>query len=158
MVGSLTHSTMATVLNRKGLLLLSESRKAICVDLICYAFVLLFVYTAASKLLTLETFKSVLIHYPIIGTFHVFFAYAVPTIEILISVMLIYPPMRRSGLMASLILMSLFLGYIVYMFVSGSELPCSCGGFISKLSWGNHIWFNSIFILLAAVGIKLTEP
>ncbi len=148
---------MATVLNRKELLPLSESKKAICLDFICYAFVLLFVYTAAGKLLTLETFKSVLIHYPIIGSYHVFFAYAVPIIEILICVMLIYPPLRRLGLMASLILMSLFLGYIVYMFVSGSDLPCSCGGFVSKLSWGNHIWFNSIFIILAAVGIKLTK-
>jgi hypothetical protein len=35
------------------------------------------------------------------------------------------------------------------------NLPCSCGGIISKLSWKQHILFNLFFIMLSITGIKV---
>ena len=149
---------MESILNKQGRIGLSAKTKGTTVDIIVYLFILLFVYTAAGKFLTIETFEMVLVRYPIIGGYSGLFAYAIPSLEIVISFILIYPPSRRLGLLLSLILMFAFLTYIIYMFASGSDLPCSCGGIISKLSWGNHIWFNSIFIILAILGIKLGKP
>jgi hypothetical protein len=47
------------------------------------------------------------------------------------------------------------------MLLSEKDLPCSCGGIISSLSWRQHIIFNGVFILLAITGIifsKQTAP
>jgi len=133
----------------------SNKQKLIVFDVICYVFVLLFVYTAASKLITMDTFQTVLTKYPIVGHYSTLIAYLVPITELLTASLLIIPVTKKYGIMASLILVSLFLGYILYMFLSGSSLPCSCGGIIAKLSWQQHIWFNSIFLLLAIIALKI---
>jgi uncharacterized membrane protein YjjP (DUF1212 family) len=41
--------------------------------------------------------------------------------------------------------------------IFNKELPCSCGGIISLLSWGGHLVFNSVFILLAFAGVMLEK-
>lgn len=146
---------METSIKKTGLLQSSDKSKRIIFDVITYLFVLLFVYTAASKLSEIENFKRVLLHYPLISSLNTVIAYFIPCLELMISLLLIVPSTKKAGLVASLVLMISFLIYILYMFSFGIELPCSCGGIISKLSWQNHIWFNSIFILLAIIGIKL---
>lgn len=148
---------METVIKKLTFLNLSNRNIEILIDVITYLFVLLFVYTAASKLLTISTFIDVLGKYPVIGKYNTFVGYAVPGIELVISAALIIPFTKRIGLFMSLIIMLLFLLYIIYMIISGSELPCSCGGIISKLSWQQHLWFNSVFIVLAGIGIKLSN-
>jgi hypothetical protein len=54
--------------------------------------------------------------------------------------------------------MAAFTGYIGFMLLSNIELPCSCGGVISSLSWKNHLVFNILFLLLASVGYYLSRP
>jgi len=134
-----------------------KKAKGILVEVIVYLFVLLFVYTAASKLMEIDNFKRVLVHYPLIGSMSNVIAYLVPATEFLISLLLIVPMTRRIGLLSSLMLMMSFMIYIIYMLVSGSELPCSCGGIISKLSWQQHIWFNSVFVVLSLIGIMFSR-
>ncbi|PTS94928.1 hypothetical protein DBR11_22260 [Pedobacter sp. HMWF019] len=146
---------METTLKGRSNLRLSEKTKRIIVDVICYLFVALFIYTAASKLIAMDTFRVVLANYPLIGRYHSVVAYLVPLTEIGISTALILPISRKNGLIASMILMVLFLIYILYMFYIDSDLPCSCGGIIAKLSWKNHVWFNSGLILLAFIGLKI---
>jgi hypothetical protein len=38
-----------------------------------------------------------------------------------------------------------------------TKLPCTCGGVISKMSWPQHVLFNSGFMILAIVGIQLEK-
>lgn len=136
-------------------LVLSNHQKMVVFDVICYVFVLLFVYTAGSKLMTMDTFQHVLTKYPLIGNYSTAIAYLVPISELLLAALLIVPATKIYGLIGSTTLMALFLAYIIYMLVSKSSLPCSCGGIISKLSWQQHIWFNSIFLLLAIIALKI---
>lgn len=133
----------------------STTQRLLIFDLICYVFVLLFVYTAASKLSTIDIFKSVLVQYPLIGAYHNLIAYSVPVVELMVAVFLILPSTRKPALKISLTLMLCFLSYIVYMFISKSDLPCSCGGIIAKLSWQQHMFFNSCFAVLALIGIRM---
>ncbi len=49
----------------------------------------------------------------------------------------------------------LFAGYIGYMLVFVKHLPCSCGGVLQGLSWGQHLLFNLLFLLLAVMGTLL---
>ena len=124
-------------------------------DGISYLFVALLVYTASSKLMTLTAFEKVLSRSPLLAGFSELLAWAVPIVEILIALLLIIPFTKRMGLFAALGLMLVFTGYLGYMILSmtDQELPCSCGGVVSLLSWQQHIWFNLGFIGLALIGL-----
>ena len=126
-------------------------------EIISALFILLFVYTATSKLMTHRLFTITLAESPLLNFASGFIGWAIPLIEILISMMLFVPSFRRGGLVASLILMIVFTIYIVYMLMTASHLPCSCGGIINKLSWKQHLWLNVFLAALAATGLYLSN-
>lgn len=122
-------------------------------DIAVYSFIILFMYTAASKLFTVKSFASTLAKSPLIGSLSRIVAWAIPLIEIAISIVLIFPNHRKIGMRAALLLMTIFTIYLSYMILAGSKLPCHCGGVISTMSWQQHIWFNTGFIVLAILGL-----
>lgn len=144
---------MEATVRKKSLFSISERNKKIFIEVVIVLFFLLFVYTAVSKFQTFNHFEKTLEHSPLIGGYGKFIAWVIPSIEILISLILLIPSKKIIGLFASLILMILFTTYLVYMVNSGSTLPCQCGGVISKMSWTQHIWFNIVFIFLALTAL-----
>ncbi|WP_316819264.1 MauE/DoxX family redox-associated membrane protein [Pedobacter nyackensis] len=146
---------METTLNKQPRILISDKTKKIIVDVIAYLFIALFIYTAASKIMTYREFETVLHRSVLIGNYSSIIAWLIPTVEIIISTLLLIPLTKRIGLIASLGLMTVFTLYLIYMINSGSKLSCTCGGFVSSLSWKAHIWFNISFIILALIGINL---
>ena len=120
-------------------------------------FILLFVYTAVSKLLVLEDFRVQVAQSPLLSAYAGFIAPSVLIAELLFAGFLCFHAWRLWGLYASLYLMVAFTFYI-YLILNFSEfIPCSCGGIIEELGWTEHLVFNLIFILLALVAIGLTE-
>lgn len=146
---------MQITLNKEPKLQLSDKTRAIITDVAIYLFVILFMYTAASKLLTIKSFASTLAKSPLIGSYSLIVAWAIPVIEMLISILLIIPQVKKWGLYASFFLMLTFTAYLMYMVFSGSKLPCHCGGVISEMTWQQHIWFNLGFVALAITGLVL---
>ena len=122
-------------------------------DLIVYLFIILFMYTAASKILTIEKFSISLAKSPLISEYNLIVAWAVPITEVAISLLLIIFSTRKWGLLAALVLMTIFTLYLTYMVLSGNKLPCHCGGVISTMTWKQHIWFNLVFVTIAAAGL-----
>ncbi len=129
-------------------------RKTI-IEIITALLIVLFVYAGLSKLLDHRTFSLQLAQSPLLSSWAFVIAWALPTGELLLAAALVIPPTRLLGLYASLILLIVFTLYLVYMLSFSTHLPCSCGGIISSLSWKQHVGFNSVFILLAGVGIWL---
>lgn len=123
--------------------------------IICTLIIALFVYTATSKLFDYYNFHFGLTESPFISPFANILAWAIPASELLIALMLVIPALRLAGLYASGILMSVFTVYIAAMLLSGSDIPCSCGGVVEELSWGAHIVFNSAFVILSIIGVYL---
>ena len=123
------------------------------IDLAVYSHILLFFYTAFSKLITYPSFLKVLSDLPVIGQWHELMALTVIFSEILFGLLLIFPASRIRGLWCALSLMILFTLYLGYHIAVKSKLPCSCGGVISGLSWPQHVIFNIGFILLGVAGI-----
>lgn len=125
------------------------------IDLISSLFIVLFAYTGITKLLQQDTFVLALNQSPVIGTNSALFAWLVPILELIVSVLLFIPKfqIRRIGLAASLILMLLFTFYIMFMILFADHLPCSCGGIISGMTWPQHLLFNIFFTILAGTGI-----
>jgi uncharacterized membrane protein YphA (DoxX/SURF4 family) len=134
---------------------MKKSNAAIMI--ICTLIIALFVYTAMSKLLDHYNFHFGLTESPFIAPFANVLAWAIPASELIIALMLLIPALRLAGLYASGILMSLFTVYIAAMLLSGSDIPCSCGGVVEELSWGAHIVFNSVFVILSIAGVYLLK-
>lgn len=132
-------------------------RKSTIIEIISALFILLFVYTALSKLTEFSNFRNTLWRAPLLQNIATPVAWTIPIVELLISLLLFIPKTRLPGLYSSFILMTGFTLYIGYMLAFESNLPCSCGGVIQNMTWTQHLLFNTFFILLAFIGIKLSK-
>ncbi|WP_349785828.1 MauE/DoxX family redox-associated membrane protein [Pedobacter sp. ASV1-7] len=148
---------MDTTASKKSIPKRSASAKEYIFDAIVYLFIILFMYTAASKLFTISSFASTLAKSSLIGNMNYVVAWGIPIVEVIISIVLIFPSFRRVGLYAALTLMVAFTIYLAYMILSDSKLPCHCGGVISTMSWQQHVWFNMGFIALAITGLVINK-
>jgi hypothetical protein len=124
-------------------------------EIISSLFILLFIYAALNKLLDYENFKVQLANSPILTKFSGFIAVFIPSAEILTSMFLAKARFRIHALYGSLALMTVFTAYIIAILQFSYTIPCSCGGVLSKLTWEDHLVFNTGFIVLAAAGILL---
>lgn len=114
------------------------------------ALIILFAYTATSKLIGHEIFRMQISYYPYIKDYFDPISYAVPVTELTIVSLLIINKTQRSGLLTSAILLFIFTVYLTAMVLTvGHDLPCSCGGVMKYMTWKQHIVFNSFFIALA---------
>ena len=125
-------------------------------DIICSLLIFLFVYTAVSKLTDLISFREMLQRSPVLGSYSVAASWLIPVSELLIAVALCLPGCRRAGLYASFVLLVAFTFYLLYILTfKNHNLPCSCGGVISSMSWKQHVVFNMFFIVLSFTGIRI---
>jgi hypothetical protein len=132
---------------------MNYSRYYFVTDIIASIFILLFTYTGISKLLDIHSFRNTLSLSPFIGSSSYFIAWALPFVELAVSVLLFFPFARFIGLCFSLLLMTIFTFYIGFMILSSSSLPCSCGGILRQLSWKSHWLLNIILTLLTLVAL-----
>lgn len=119
--------------------------------------IILFIYTATNKMLTLQHFESILGRFPAIKEHAKFISIATPVFEIVISIFLIIPVTNKLGLWAGLALMLLFTSYLAFALSLHTDLPCACGGVISKMNWNQHLYFNLTIIGLIIWAIKKKE-
>lgn len=129
--------------------------KNMIVEAICFCLILLFMYAATSKVLDLERFTVQIGQSRLLTEYSAILAWAVPLIEVAVSIMLAISRLRQVGLYASFTLMLLFTGYIALVLTSDGRIPCSCGGVIEMLDWKQHLVFNASFVVLSFVGIVL---
>lgn len=115
--------------------------------------ILLFSYAAASKLLDFQNFQIQLGQSPLLSAFAVPVSIAVPVVEFILVLLLLFSRYRVIGLYGSFMLMTMFSAYIVIILNFSSFIPCSCGGILEKMSWDEHLLFNIIFVVLAAIAV-----
>jgi hypothetical protein len=130
-------------------------KRTTIIEIILVLNIIIFLYTGISKIMEYSEFEEQLADSPILGFAATPIALLLPWVEFALVPLLIVPRWRLKGLYATLTLMVLFTTYIIGLFSINKELPCSCGGIISLLSWKQHLVFNSVFILLNALAIKL---
>ena len=124
------------------------------IETISGAFILLWLYAAFTKLAGFSIFLKGLQHFPVINWISWPVAVAIPLLEIVLSVLLFFQRTRKKGLRFSLYLITLFTVYIGGMVTFENKKPCGCGGVLQSLSWTGHFIFNTVFIVLAYIGIK----
>lgn len=128
----------------------SLKSKEIIVETISLLLILLFVYSALSKVLEFQNFQAQLGQSPLLSAYTGFISYTVLIVELTIAILLAYPKTRFIGLISSFFLMLMFTSYIIVILNYSSFVPCSCGGILEKLGWKEHLIFNIVFTILAA--------
>lgn len=126
-------------------------------NVISYAFILLFVYTALSKWFAFSIYLYDLKRSPELAAFALSISIVFPAAELITAAFLLFSRTRMIGLWGAFILMLLFTIYVGWVLLYASELPCTCGGIIRELSWPNHLIFNLTFTILGALGIWLEK-
>jgi hypothetical protein len=117
---------------------------------------MLFIYASLSKFLDFQRFIGEMNNQPLPNSWTPFLVWTVPSLEIAISVALVFERTRMVGFTASLALMTLFTIYAATILLHFFEyVPCSCGGVIRKLTWPQHLVFNLFFVVLSVMGIIL---
>lgn len=132
-------------------------KKQIIIEVICFLFTLLFVYAAVSKLIDYQKFTIQLGQSPMLTKWAAFIAWFIPSLEIIISIMLVFKATRKIALYGALNLMVAFSMYIIIITNFSPYVPCSCGGVLEKLGWAQHLIFNIIFVLFAVITIILLD-
>lgn len=123
-------------------------------ELITVLLIILFIYTASSKLLDIAAFRKQMLNQPLPETLKQNLVWLVPVSEITTSVFLIIKPLRLYGFVLAFLLMLAFTLYVSLILAKAfAYIPCSCGGILNTLSWEVHLIFNIVFTILALAGI-----
>ena len=109
--------------------------KTILVEIISFLLIILFVYSALSKLLEFQNFQAQLGQSPLLSAYTGFVSYSVLIVELLIAILLAIPKSRYFALLASFGLMLMFTAYIIVILNYSSFVPCSCGGILEEMGW-----------------------
>ncbi|MFS8616924.1 MAG: MauE/DoxX family redox-associated membrane protein [Solitalea sp.] len=148
---------MKTLQQKSGSIFNRVSVREGIADAAAYVFIFLFLYTASSKLMDLDTFRTALGNSVLLEGITPLLAYAIPLLEIGVAAMLIIPRTRQVGMRLSCMLMIVFTVYLLYMVLFARVKTCHCGGVVSKLSWEEHIWFNLALIALGFTGLRMKK-
>lgn len=115
--------------------------------------IVLFVYTATSKLLDYDNFVAQLGQSPVLTKYAEILVIVIPVIEYLIALLFLITKFRTLAFYASFSLMIMFTTYIIIILNFSDFIPCSCGGVLEDLGWTEHIIFNLVFVILSAASI-----
>lgn len=133
---------------------MKKFRSILPVVIACF-FVLLFAYAAVSKLMDFEVFSAQLAQSPLFGEHFSFIPFTIIGSEIIIAGLLCYGVTRKIGLLFSILLMSMFTGYIIIITNFSEHIPCSCGGILKKMTWVQHLYFNIGCVILAGIALLI---
>jgi len=132
------------------------NKRKVTLEAIAALLMLLFLYAGTSKFLEFDRFIGEMNNQPFPNSWTPFLVWTVPSLEIAIALALMFERTRMGGLIASLVLMTLFTIYtgsvLLHFF---AYVPCSCGGVIRKLSWPQHMVFNLFFVAISLAGMIL---
>lgn len=132
------------------------SKSYVLKELSAALLIVLFLYTAITKALDFTNFSHVIDQSYILKGYGKFIAVFIPLFEIIIAICLFLPFKRRLGFFLSIFILTVFTGYIIYMLLTASKLPCHCGGVIDRMTWKQHIFFNLFFLLISFYGFFRT--
>lgn len=130
-------------------------RRTLLLNGIIYFLILLFLYTGVSKVIEFSQFSKEMSSSPIFGPIAGFATWALPTMEFIISILLLIPTLRLKGLYVCLAVLVAFTIYLVLIILYDSNLSCSCGGLIQQMSPWQHLSFNISCITASLIAIQL---
>lgn len=133
-------------------------KKNYAVTIAVFLLCLLFMYAGLVKALDYNLFVTDMSKSPLLVKYNKeLLGPAVLGMEFLIVVLLSFRPTRLAGLYLSFFVMAVFTLYLGVLYFFFTNIPCSCGGILGKMSYPVHITFNGIFTLIAGTGVLCSK-
>ncbi len=132
-------------------------KKPSIILLLSIPLIILWSYTAISKVSDFPHFRTQMMKQVFSEGFAEALAYTLPLTELIVAGLLCFALTRIYGFISSAFLLLSFSIYIALILAGVfGKTPCSCGGVLSQLGWGEHLIFNLVFLALALLGVFLS--
>lgn len=116
--------------------------------------IILWAYTVSSKLSEFRHFKIQMRRQVFPEGMSEALVYILPITEIIAAALLCFAVTRIYGFVFSSLLLLAFSIYIALILTNVfGKVPCSCGGVLEQLGWGEHLIFNLAFLSLSIAGL-----
>lgn len=126
---------------------------ALLLEVVAWLLAALFTYTAVSKVYDWQGTRMAMYNQVFPWWMADIILYTLPFVELGVAVLLLVSVWRKAGLLISIILLSLFTGYVAWVWLGFTDrVPCSCGGVLGSLGWGEHLVVNLLFLGMAIIG------
>lgn len=118
--------------------------------------IILFSYTAISKLIAFQVFNAQLAMQPLPAWSIWPLALLIPVSELATTALLLIKLTRLWGLYMSATLMAGFTTYMALVIADFfGKTPCSCGGVLQQMGFQAHLIFNLFFLTISLIGIYI---
>ncbi|WP_084421224.1 MauE/DoxX family redox-associated membrane protein [Algoriphagus vanfongensis] len=115
-------------------------------------------YTGLEKLIQFRDSRRAFLNQPMPNELEEILAFAIPGVELLLALLLLFSASRWWGYLGSILLLAIFITYVGLIWVGAfPRVPCSCAGVLESLSWAEHFYFNLLLIGIAVLGLRLEE-
>ncbi|WP_157373417.1 MauE/DoxX family redox-associated membrane protein [Algoriphagus terrigena] len=120
--------------------------------------ILLWTYTGLDKLIRFGESRNAFRNQTFPVELAEILSYAVPGVELLIALLLLFSVTRWWGYLGSMLLLTVFITYVGLIWVGAfPRFPCNCAGILESLGWAEHFWLNLLFIGVAVYGVTNTQ-
>lgn len=127
-------------------------------DFIATILIFLWTYTSLEKLIRFTESRKAFLNQPMPNELEEVLAYAVPGVELLLALLLLFSVTRWWGYLGSALLLTVFITYVGLIWVGAfPRVPCNCAGIIDSMGWAAHFWMNLGLIGVAVVGMRLED-
>lgn len=111
-------------------------------------------YTGLDKFLRFKQSQKAFFNQPMPNELEAVLSYAIPGIELLLALLLLFSMTRWWGYLGSILLLTVFITYVGLIWVGAfPRVPCNCAGIIESMGWAAHFWMNFGLIGVAVFGI-----
>lgn len=116
--------------------------------------IILWTYTGLDKLIRWNVSRKAFLNQTFPGELAEVLAFAIPFIELLLALLLLFSATRWWGYMGSMLLLTVFTTYVGLIWVGAfPRVPCNCAGILESLGWAEHFVLNMICIGVAVWGL-----
>ncbi|SHO65363.1 MauE/DoxX family redox-associated membrane protein [Algoriphagus zhangzhouensis] len=124
-------------------------------QLISIPLILLWTYTGLDKLIRYEESRKAFHNQTFPPDLAEVLTYAVPFVELLLGLLLLFQATRWWGYLGSILLLTVFTSYVGLIWVGAfPRVPCNCAGILESLGWTEHFVLNLGLIGLAVWGLR----
>ncbi|WP_051315450.1 MauE/DoxX family redox-associated membrane protein [Algoriphagus terrigena] len=118
--------------------------------------ILLWIYTGMDKILRFKISSKAFHNQVFPSELAEILSYAVPGVELLITLLLLFSVTRWWGYLGSVLLLTVFITYVGLIWVGAfPRVPCNCAGILESLGWAEHFLLNLICIGISISGLRL---
>lgn len=127
--------------------------KNIISETIVFIILLTWAYTFVSKILDFDTFDRQIKGAYLLSAGGAVLPYILQTVHLCIVLLLLNKNWRKLGLLASIVVLTVYTAYLIYILKFAPSIPCSCIAVMSGMNWQDQLYFNFTVLAINIMGL-----